>query len=74
MAEQIYNPILPLNVYIPDGEPRIFGDRLYLYGSHDRAGGTKYCELDYELWSAPVSLPRDVLYEAAGAAARRRKA
>ena len=55
MAEQIYNPILPLNVYIPDGEPRIFGDRLYLYGSHDRAGGTKYCELDYELWSAPVS-------------------
>ena len=33
------NPYLPLYEYIPDGEPRIFGDRLYVYGSHDFAGG-----------------------------------
>lgn len=26
------NPILPLWEYIPDGEPRVFGDRVYLYG------------------------------------------
>ena len=53
--EQIYNPYLPLNEYIPDGEPHVFGDRLYIYGSHDKAGGTAYCEDHYEVWSAPVS-------------------
>jgi len=53
--EQIYNPYLPLTEYIPDGEPHVFGDRLYIYGSHDRAGGTAYCEQHYEVWSAPVS-------------------
>ena len=26
------NPILPAWEYIPDGEPRVFGDRVYLYG------------------------------------------
>jgi hypothetical protein len=31
------NPILPASAYIPDGEPRVFGDRVYLYGSHDNA-------------------------------------
>ena len=40
--------------YIPDGEPHVFGDRVYIYGSHDRAGGTKYCEGHYRVWSAPV--------------------
>ncbi len=25
------NPILPLWEYIPDGDPRVFGDRVYLY-------------------------------------------
>ena len=52
--EQIYNPYLPLTEYIPDGEPHVFGDRVYIYGSHDRAGGTMYCEGDYVVWSAPV--------------------
>ncbi|MBR3357544.1 MAG: family 43 glycosylhydrolase [Solobacterium sp.] len=52
--KQIYNPYLPLNVYIPDGEPHVFGDRLYIYGSHDKAGGTTYCQDHYEVWSAPV--------------------
>ena len=53
--EQIYNPYLPLHEYIPDGEPHVFGDRLYIYGSHDKAGSTVYCEDHYEVWSAPVS-------------------
>ena len=29
------NPYLPLTAYIPDGEPRVFDGRLYVYGSHD---------------------------------------
>ena len=32
--KQAYNPYLPLWEYVPDGEPRVFGDRVYLYGSH----------------------------------------
>ena len=54
MKKQAFNPYLPTYEYIPDGEPRVFGDRLYVYGSHDRAQGTKYCENDYVCWSAPV--------------------
>ena len=33
--KQAMNPYLPLWEYVPDGEPRVFGDRLYVYGSHD---------------------------------------
>ena len=40
------NPILPLWEYIPDGEPRVFGDRVYLYGSHDRAASDVFCDLN----------------------------
>ena len=57
--EQIYNPYLPLTVYIPDGEPHVFGDRIYIYGSHDRAGGTAYCQDHYEVWSAPADNLKD---------------
>lgn len=57
--EQVYNPYLPLTSYIPDGEPHVFGGRLYIYGSHDRAGGLEYCEGHYEVWSAPVDDLRD---------------
>ena len=57
--EQIYNPYLPLNEYIPDGEPHVFGDRVYIYGSHDKAGGTIYCQRHYQVWSAPVDNLRD---------------
>ena len=32
------NPYLPLWEYIPDGEPRVFGSRVYVYGSYDRVG------------------------------------
>ncbi|MCD7918411.1 MAG: family 43 glycosylhydrolase [Clostridiales bacterium] len=54
MSRQIFNPYLPLDTYIPDGEPHVFGDRLYLFGSHDKEGGEAFCMLPYEGWSAPV--------------------
>lgn len=54
MKKQAYNPFLPLNVCIPDGEPHVFGNRVYLFGSHDKQGGETFCMLDYEVWSAPV--------------------
>lgn len=55
MDRQALNPYLPLHTYIPDGEPHVFGDRVYLYGSHDKEGGEYFCMLDYECWSAPVN-------------------
>ena len=57
--EQVFNPYLPLWEYIPDGEPHVFGDRVYIYGSHDRANGKVYCEQHYQVWSAPVDDLRD---------------
>lgn len=48
------NPFLPGKNYVPDGEPHVFGDRVYLYGSHDRFNGTGYCQEPYVAWSAPV--------------------
>lgn len=48
------NPLLPLDEYIPDGEPHVFDGRVYLYGSHDQAVGIKYCPLDYTVYSASV--------------------
>ena len=50
MKTQCYNPYLPLWEYIPDGEPHVFGDRVYIYGSHDREGGETFCELDYVVY------------------------
>lgn len=54
MKKIVTNPYLPSWEYVPDGEPHVFADRLYLFGSHDRFGGKVYCENDYVLWSAPV--------------------
>lgn len=31
VKNQIFNPYLPSCEYIPDGEPRVFEDRLYIY-------------------------------------------
>ncbi len=53
--KQALNPYLPINEYIPDGEPHVFGDRIYIYGSHDREAGERFCELDYRVYSAPVN-------------------
>lgn len=50
-----YNPILPPWEHIPDGEPRVFGNRIYLYGSHDNAGQTMFCDSIYNVWSASLS-------------------
>ncbi len=55
MNKQVFNPYLPSWEYVPDGEPHVFGDRLYLYGSHDRFNGELYCLNDYVCWSAPVN-------------------
>ena len=58
------NPFLPLNEYIPDGEPHVFGDRIYLFGSHDIANGTRYCEAgNYVSYSAPLNDLGDWRYE-----------
>lgn len=54
MKKQVFNPFLPLGECIPDGEPHVFGDRVYLYGSHDKEGGETFCMLDYTVYSAPV--------------------
>ena len=64
MKEQIFNPFLPLWEYVPDGEPHVFGDRLYLFGSHDVEGGLRYCAAgNYVGWSAPVDDLSDWRYE-----------
>lgn len=49
-----FNPYLPSWEYIPDGEPYVFGDRVYVYGSHDFYNGYVFCMGDYVCWSAPV--------------------
>lgn len=54
MKKQAFNPYLPSYEYVPDGEPRIFGDRVYVYGSHDLFQGDRFCQGDYVCWSAPV--------------------
>ena len=55
MSKQVFNPYLPEWEYVPDGEPKIFDDRVYIFGSHDIAGGQNYCSEDYVCWSAPIN-------------------
>ena len=54
MRRQAVNPYLPEWEYVPDGEPHVFGGRVYVYGSHDRFGAPMFCVEDYVCWSAPV--------------------
>lgn len=63
MKQQAFNPYLPSWEYIPDGEPRVFGDRVYVYGSHDAFGAPIFCVNDYVCWSAPVNDLSDWRYE-----------
>lgn len=63
MENIVFNPYLPSWEYVPDGEPHVFGDRLYIYGSHDKACGISYCEGDYVVWSAPVDNLTEWKYE-----------
>lgn len=52
-ATGFHNPFLPLDIYIPDGEPKVFDGRVYLYGSKDVFGG-EYCCHKYHVYSADV--------------------
>lgn len=52
--QQVFNPYLPSYEYVPDGEPHVFGNRIYLYGSHDRFRGAGFCLNDYVCYSADV--------------------
>lgn len=63
MKKQAFNPFLPSWEYIPDGEPHVFGDRIYLYGSHDAFRGYVYCQNDYVCYSAPIDDLADWKYE-----------
>ncbi len=63
MKRQCFNPYLPSWEYIPDVEPYVFGDRVYVYGSHDAYNGYVFCLNDYACWSAPVTDLSDWRYE-----------
>lgn len=63
MKKQALNPYLPSYEYIPDGEPHVFGERVYLYGSHDRFGAAGFCLNDYVCYSADVHDLTDWKYE-----------
>lgn len=61
--KQAFNPYLPSYEYVPDGEPHVFGNRIYIYGSHDRFNGADYCLNDYICYSADVNDLTDWKYE-----------
>lgn len=63
MKKHGFNPYLPSWEYVPDGEPYVFGDRVYVYGSHDFFNGYVFCMGDYVCWSAPVDDLSDWRYE-----------
>lgn len=62
-AKQAFNPYLPSWEYIPDGEPHVFENRVYVYGSHDRFNAPIFCVNDYVCWSAPMDDLSDWRYE-----------
>ena len=61
--KQAFNPYMPINEHVPDAEPHVFGDRVYVYGSHDKENGEFFCMLDYVTYSAPIDNLRDWRYE-----------
>lgn len=63
MKKQCFNPYLPDYEYVPDGEPHVFGNRLYIYGSHDQFNGKSFCLNDYVCWSADVNDLSEWRYE-----------
>lgn len=52
--KQAVNPYLPSWEYVPDGEPYVFGNTVYVYGSHDLYDGETFCMGDYVCWSADI--------------------
>ncbi|MBE6645887.1 MAG: alpha-N-arabinofuranosidase, partial [Ruminococcaceae bacterium] len=63
MKKQAFNPYMPSWEYVPDGEPHVFGDRVYVYGSHDIFNGWGFCLGDYVCYSAPVDDLKEWRYE-----------
>jgi len=63
VKKEIFNPYLPSWEYIPDGEPHVFGDRIYIYGSHDFFNGHVFCLGDYVCYSASVDDLTNFRYE-----------
>lgn len=63
MTKQCFNPYLPSWEYVPDGEPHVFGDRVYVFGSHDEFNGAVFCLGDYVCYSAPVNDLKSWKYE-----------
>ena len=57
------NPILPCCEFVPDGEPHIFGEKIYVYGSHDLYDSGEMCQGDYVCYSADVHRPVKWKYE-----------
>lgn len=55
MQGQIFNPYLPECEYVPDGEAHVFGNRVYVFGSHDKFNSFRYCAGDYVAYSAPIN-------------------
>lgn len=49
----LHNPIMPLDVFIPDVEARQWEDgRIYVYGSYDIGGQFEYCSTLYHVYSS----------------------
>lgn len=61
--KQAFNPYMASYEYVPDGEPHIVGNRVYVYGSHDYFNGLSFCLGDYVCWSAPIHDLADWKYE-----------
>lgn len=61
--KQAFNPYMASYEYVPDGEPHIVGNRVYVYGSHDSFNGLSFCLGDYVCWSAHVDDLADWRYE-----------
>ena len=48
-----HNPILPLDIYVPDSEGHVMPDgKLYIYGSYDLLEDV-YCSEEYHVVSTP---------------------
>lgn len=63
MKKQVFNPFLPSYEYIPDGEPYVFNERVYIFGSHDKFNGRNFCLNNYVSWSTPCDNLGEWLYE-----------
>ena len=63
MTKQCFNPFLPSYEYIPDAEPHVFGNRVYIYGSHDKFNGRFFCMNDYVCGKFVITNVNDIVAE-----------